>query len=70
MTNERFKELETNYGNDPMIFCFNYFQEEKNSNIDFNTFQSMFHMWIMLQSMGNFNGGINHLMQWLKNKHR
>lgn len=70
MTNERFKELDEKYGNDPMLLCFNYFREEKDSNISYQDFQNMFQMWILMQSFGNFNGGMNQLVQWLRNKHK
>lgn len=70
MTTERFKELDEKYGNDLMLLCFNYFREEKNSNISYQDFQSMFQMWVMVQSFGNFGGGMSKLVQWLRNKHK
>jgi len=71
MTTQRFKELDEKYGNDPMLLCFNYFREEKNSNISYSDFQSMFQMWIMM--MQPFSTPLivmGQLVQWMRNKHK
>lgn len=70
MTTERFKEIEERNRHNPIVLCYEYFIEEKNSNIDLQTFQSTFQMYLMTQTFVNINGGLNTVIEYLKNKHK
>jgi len=70
MTTERFKEIEERNRHNPIVLCYEYFREEKGGNMDLQSFQNNFQIWIMTQTFGNINGGLNAIVEYLKNKHK
>lgn len=70
MTVERFKEIEERNRHNPIVLCYNYFIEEKNSKISLQDFQNNFSMWLAIQTFGNVSGGLNTVVEYLKNKHK
>jgi hypothetical protein len=70
MTTQRFKEIEERNRHNPIVLCYEYFREEKNSNMDLQTFQDTFSMWCMMMSGGNANNGVARIVEYLKNKYK
>lgn len=70
MTNDRFKEIEERNRHNPIVLCYNYFIEEKNSKISLQDFQNNFSIYLAMQTFGNVNGGLNTVVEHLKDKHK
>lgn len=70
MTAQRFKEIEERNRHNPIVLLYNYFTEETNSSISLQDFQNNFTDWLFMFSFGNINGGINTIVEYLKNKHK
>ena len=70
MTTARFKEIEERNRHNPIVLLYNYFTEETNSSISLQDFQNNLNIWLMMVSFGNINGGINTIIEYLKNKHK
>ncbi len=71
MEKERFKEIYERSGHTPIVLLYEIFREEKpKTEIDLHSSQSMFQMWIMMQTFGDYNGGINRLVEYFKDKYK
>ena len=70
MTSERFKEIEERNRHNPIVLCYNYFTEESNSKISLQDFQNNFSIYLAMNTFGNVSGGLNTVVEYLKNKHK
>lgn len=65
MTKERYDQIKTNKD-----FLFIYFKEESKSNIDKQTFDNSFQMWLMIMAHGNIGVGISTIVKYLDSINR
>lgn len=70
MTTQRFKEIEERNRHNPIVLLYNYFTEEKSSNMSLQDFQNNLNLWLMMISFGNINGGVDTIVEYLKNKYK
>ena len=79
MTTDKFKQLQTKHGNNNLMFCYEYFCEEK-KQLDFNIFRQSLSMWLIqmqpdvfVMSGGdeerNLQIGTDKIVNYLKQKH-
>ena len=79
MTTDKFKQLQTKHGNNNLMFCYEYFCEEK-KQLDFNIFRQSISMWLIQMQpdvfiMGggdeerNLQIGTDKIVNYLKQKH-
>ena len=79
MTTDKFKQLQTKHGNNNLMFCYEYFCEEK-KQLDFNIFRQSLSMWLLqmqpdvfIMSGGdeerNLAVGVEKIINYLKQKY-
>lgn len=70
MTTQRFKEIEERNRHNPIVLLYNYFTEEKSSNMSLQDFQNNLNLWVAMNSFGDINGGMMKIVEYLKNKYK
>lgn len=70
MDKTRFKEIHDRNLHNPYVLLYEVYIEEKGNNLDLQSFQQFLQMWVMTRTFGDVNGGLNRIINYLKEKYK